>query len=87
VRSRSKSRKKDSTKWAGRDWERSWESALRRINGMPPELRSCPQIHESFTTMDEAFSHGDSKQFKSGLIMLLDYCAEVVNRGDYQQWW
>jgi len=54
---------------------------------MPPELASHPQIHESLTTMDEAFIHGDGKQFEAALIVLLDYCADLVNRGDYQQWW
>ena len=75
------------TKWAGPDWERAWQSALRRMDGMPPELASCPRIHESLTTMDEAFTHGNSKQFEGALIVLLDHCAESVNRGDYQQWW
>jgi len=46
-----------------------------------------PQIHESLTTLNEAFSEGDSTQFESALIVLLDHCAELVNRGEYQQWW
>jgi hypothetical protein len=75
------------TKWTSADWERTWQSALRRINGMPPELRSCPHIHESLLTLDEAFSQGDSIQFESALIVLLDHCAGLVNRGEYQQWW
>jgi hypothetical protein len=75
------------TKWSERDWERAWESAVRRINGMPPELVSCTQIHESLMTMDEGFIHGDSKTFEDGLIVLLDRCAELINRGDYPQWW
>jgi hypothetical protein len=79
--------KKNKPKWTSADWERTWQSASRRINGMPPELRSCPQIHESLTTLNEAFSEGDSAQFESALIVLLDHCAELVNRGEYQQWW
>jgi len=75
------------TKWTGPDWERAWQSASRRINGMPAELRNCPPIQDSLTTLNEAFSHGNSTQFESALIVLLDHCAELVNRGDYQQWW
>ena len=75
------------TKWTGPDWERAWQSASRRIDGMPAELRNCPPIQDSLTTLNEAFSHGDSTQFESALIVLLDHCAELVNRGDYQQWW
>jgi hypothetical protein len=75
------------TKWAGPDWERAWQSALRRVNGMPAELITCTQIHESLTAIDEAFIHGDSKKFEEALIELLDHCAELVNRGHYQQWW
>jgi hypothetical protein len=37
--------------------------------------------------MDEAFIQGESKTFEECLIVLLDHCAELVNRGDYQQWW
>ena len=50
--------KNEPTKWTGPDWERAWQSALRRINGMPPELVSCVRIHESITSMDEAFYTG-----------------------------
>jgi len=75
------------TKWTGPDWERAWQSALRRINGMPPDVVNCVQIQESLTSMDEAFIQGDSKIFEDCLIVLLDHCAELVNRGDYQQWW
>ena len=87
MRSRSNCPKNEPTKWAGQDWERAWQSALRRINGMPPDLVSTPIIHDSLMTMDEAFIHGDSTKFEASLIELLDQCAELVNRGDYQQWW
>jgi hypothetical protein len=60
--------KNEPAKWASQDWERAWQSALRRINGMPPELAGCPQIHQSLTTMDEAFIHGDSKTFEDCLM-------------------
>lgn len=80
-------KKNKRTRWTGPDWERAWQSALRRINGMPQELRSCVQVHKSLTTLEEAFIHGNSKQFESALIALLDHCAGLVNRGDCQQWW
>jgi len=79
--------KHEPTKWAGRDWERAWQSALRRVKGMPVELTNRTQIHESLTAMDEAFINGDSKKFEEALIELLDHCAELVIRGHYQQWW
>ena len=75
------------TKWTGWDWERAWQLAVRRTNGMSAELINCTQIHESLTAMDEAFIGGDCKKFEKALIALLDHCAELVNRGDYQQWW
>jgi hypothetical protein len=50
-------------------------------------LRSCPQIHESLLILDDAFGQGDTAQFEAALIVLLDHCADLVNRGDYQQWW
>jgi hypothetical protein len=79
--------KKELTKWTGHDWERAWQSALRRISGMPPALGSYPLIHQSLTTMDEAFIDGDNNNFEMGLILLLDHCAELVNRREYKQWW
>ena len=79
--------KNEQTKWAGSDWERAWQSVVRRINGMPPDVVNSPPIHESLMNMDEAFRQGESKTFEEYLIVLLDHCAELVNRGDYQQWW
>lgn len=87
MQSRWNCQKNEPTKWDGSEWERAWQSALRRINGMPRELSRCPQIQASLRTMDSAFIHGDSKQFEVALIVLLDHCARLVNRGDYQQWW
>ena len=54
---------------------------------MPLELSRGPQIYKSLAALDEAFVHGDGPRFELVLIALLDYCAEVVNRGDYEQWW
>ena len=54
---------------------------------MPLELSRGPQIHESLAALDEAFVQGDSIRFELVLIALMDYCAELVNRGDYEQWW
>jgi hypothetical protein len=54
---------------------------------MSAELINCTQIREFLTAMDEAFIGGDCKKFEKALIALLDHCAELVNRGDYQQWW
>jgi len=87
MRSRWGSQKNEPIKWAGPEWERAWQSLSRRITGMPPELSSCPKIQNSLTIMDEAFIDGDSKRFEVALIVLLDHCAELVNRGDYPQWW
>jgi hypothetical protein len=78
---------KNRTKWTGSDWELGWQLALRRINGIPAELARRPHIDKSLTTLDEAFIDGDSIGFQMALIVLMDYCAELVNRGDYEQWW
>ncbi len=87
MQSSSKRPKNEPTKWASQDWERAWQSALRRVDGMPAELISGPHIQASLTGMDEAFILGDSKQFEKALIALLDHCAKLVKQGDYQQWW
>jgi len=57
------------------------------MNGMPLAVSRCPQILQSLKALNEAFIHGDSLRFEVALLALLDYCAEVVNRGGYEQWW
>jgi hypothetical protein len=79
--------KNEPTRWASQDWDRAWQSALRRINGMPPALVTNELVQQAVSTMDEAFKQGDSNMFEVALIALLDECADLVNRGDYQQWW
>ncbi len=79
--------KKEPSRWASQDWDRAWQSALRRIKGMPPPLVSDARIQEALTTMNDAFIQGNSNNFEVGLIALLDCCAELVNRGECQQWW
>lgn len=74
-------------RWNDRDWERAWELVERRIKGMSAQLVIDIQIQRSFIAMDEAFMSGNCKKFEQVLIGLLDHCAEMVNRGDYQQWW
>ena len=54
---------------------------------MPAELACRPHIHKSLLILEEAFVHGDGARFEAALIVLLDYCAESVNRGNYEQWW
>jgi hypothetical protein len=54
---------------------------------MPPALVTNELVQQAVSTMDEAFKQGDSNMFEVALIALLDECADLVNRGDYQQWW
>ena len=75
------------TKWVDAAWELGWHVALRRIDGLPPELARLPPIHKTLKTLDEAFVLGNITRFQMALIVLTDYCAELVNRGDYEQWW
>lgn len=75
------------TRWTDRDWERAWQLVERRVKGMSDRLIIDTQIQQSFTAMDEAFMSGNCKNFEQALIGLMDQCAELVNRGDYQQWW
>jgi len=75
------------TKWTASVWELGWETALKRIDGLPPELARCPHIQKSLGALDEAVIDGDSMRFQRALIVLTDGCAESINRGDHKQWW
>jgi len=68
------------TKWTGAVWEFGWQVALKRINGLPPQLARCPQIQKAFRTLDDAFAQGDCIRFQIALAVLTDSCAETVNR-------
>lgn len=80
-------RTKRPSKWTINDWERAWEIALHRLEGAPPMVIAEPIVQEFVVVLDDAFTDGNSRKFELGLIALLDFCAEAVNRGDCSQWW
>jgi hypothetical protein len=78
---------KHPSRWAAHDWERAWELALMRIDGMPSTLGRTVVFQESLAVLNGAFADGDGPRFELGLITLMDFCSGAVNRGDCWQWW
>lgn len=53
---------------------------------------SCPggkAVHFSgfLTVLDGPFADGDRLRFELGLSALIDFCTDVVDAGDCDQWW
>ena len=75
------------SRWTADDWERAWALAAIRIAEMPAFLERKSAFRESLLVLNAAFAEGDGSRFEKGLITLLDYCDEAINRGDCKQWW
>jgi hypothetical protein len=75
------------SRWTANDWERAWGVAAIRIAGIPTCLEKKAAFQESLTVLNAAFAQGDGLRFEMGLIALLDFCAEAINRGECEQWW
>jgi hypothetical protein len=78
---------KQRTRWTGNDWQRGWELAMTRIDGVPPIVGRQPLFQDCLTVLDGAFTDGDRFLFEIGLSTLIDYCAETVSRGECKPWW
>jgi hypothetical protein len=75
------------TRWTVDEWERGWDLAMSRIDGVPTVVQIEPIFQDCLTVLDGAFADGNGLGFELGLSALIDFCTETVNRGDYEQWW
>lgn len=75
------------SKWTVNEWQRGWELAMMRIDGVPSLVGRQPVFQECLAVLDGAFADGDRFRFELGLHTLMDCCTEAVKRGDCQQWW
>jgi hypothetical protein len=75
------------SKWTVNEWQRGWELAMKRIDGVPSLVGRQPVFQECLAVLDGAFADGDRFRFELGLNTLMDCCTEAVKRGDCRQWW
>lgn len=73
--------------WDVDDWQRAWDLAMSRIQGVPAIVVGQVAFHHAVDMLDRGFADGDRFQFELGLLTLMDCCSEAINRGDCGQWW
>ena len=74
-------------RWTVDEWERGWDLAMTRIDGAPTLVEEEPTFRDCLTVLNGAFVDGNRLQFEIGLNALVDFCADVVNKRDCEQWW
>ena len=75
------------SRWTVEEWERGWNLAMTKINGVPSVVETECIFQDCLTVMDGAFADGNGLRFELGLNALIDLCTERLKTGDYQQWW
>jgi hypothetical protein len=75
------------SQWTASEWQGGWELAMTRIDGAPSNVTTESVFQECLAVLDGAFADGDSFRFQLGLLTLMDFCAQVVNGTNCQQWW
>jgi len=78
---------KQGTRWTVDEWQRGWQLAMTRIDGVPSIVGKQPFFQDCLTVLDGAFTDGNRFLFELGLSTLIDSCAEAVGRGECKQWW
>ena len=74
-------------RWTAEEWERGWDLAMTRIDGVPSAVDIDRIFQDCLTVMDGAFADGNGVRFELGLNALIDLCTEKVRTGDCEQWW
>lgn len=69
------------------EWEEGWTLAMKMIEGMPTLVEEQPLFQNCLTVLDGAFADGNRLRFELGLSALIDFCLEIVDKGDFEQWW
>jgi len=75
------------SRWTVHEWERGWDSAMTRIDGVPTLVETEPIFQDCLTVLDGAFADGDRLRFELGLSALIDFCTETISKGNCEQWW
>jgi len=75
------------SRWTVHEWERGWNLAMTRIDGVPTFVETEPIFQDCLTVLDGAFADGDRLRFELGLNALIDFCTETVSKGNCEQWW
>ena len=75
------------TTWTADEWERRWQLAMMRIEGVPTAVEEQRIYHDCLTVLNGAFADGNHLRFEIGLSALIDFCADRVNEGDSERWW
>jgi hypothetical protein len=73
--------------WDVTEWQRAWEVAMLRIDGVPAIVAEQDAFHHAVDMLDRGFAEGDRFQFELGLLTLIDCCSQAIDRGDCWQWW
>ena len=75
------------SRWTVDEWERGWDLAMTRIDGVPPFVETKSIFQDCLSVLDGAFADGDRLRFELGLSVLIDFCTETISKGDCKQWW
>jgi hypothetical protein len=68
-------------------WERGWDLAMKRIDGVPRQVKQQPVFQDCLTVLNEAFADGNQLQLELGVNALMGFCIDTVSKGDCKQWW
>ena len=69
------------------EWERGWDIAMTRIDGVPAQVKRQPLFRDCLMVLNGAFADGNRLLFELGLSFLIDFCNEAVSKGDCEAWW
>ena len=75
------------SRWTADEWEREWGIAMTRTESVPGLVERQTLFQDCLTVLDGAFVDGNRLRFKLGLSALIDFCTDVVDAGDCEQWW
>jgi len=75
------------SRWTADEWEREWGIAMTRIESVPGLVERQTLFQDYLTVLDGAFVDGNRLRFELGLSALIDFCTDVVDAGDCEQWW
>ena len=69
------------------EWEQGWNLAMARIDGAPTLVERQQFFQDCLWVLNGAFADGDRLRFELGVRALVDFCNEIINSGDVEQWW
>ena len=75
------------SRWTADEWEREGGIAMTRIESVPGLVEQQSLFQDCLTVLDGAFVDGNRLRFELGLSALIDFCTDIVDAGDCEQWW